>query len=524
MSFQLKLDVVVPTVRGDPLRLHRVAALPIPAAFHGLSFIFVVDGPQPAETWAQMRRLVAQPPGEGTVRLVSTLPNHHGWPAGAGAARNAGIRASEADWILFLDDDTSPQPDLLVAYAEAAEHWLAHPDPKLFVFGFAGTTSILTPRGSFWAVAARFGGMFSAFGAASDGHIFLPWAPTANLLLRRTGPPTSVATGPVTLNGASELPPAALPEGGGGEEGPMDEDLECAERASLIHTPPAHTPPALCARPHTGPDETSDAAMGAPDKLAAWCHFDESLPRNGGAEDVDICLQATMYGASVAGDPRGLMRRVLVAVPRAVTVHRMWSPCGMLERGVRWGYAGGLLREKHPELSLSRALSLVERLALCPPMAAILALLWHGRGRPGCVISAMALDALLLVLCTLYHRISRLPRRILLSPRLPPDMRVTIDEEAFHLHCGSSTILRGAALLCTHLGPAFWLALAFELGEFGAVLERPASRWLNFGRRWDFSFGFEEQPPAKVRWAVERGVLLEAVGLIVLSVCLVGLV
>ena len=68
--------------------------------------------------------MAAQPPGEGGVHLFSTRPSQHGWPAGAGAARNAGIRESDADWVLFLDDDTAPQPDLLFRYAEAAADWL----------------------------------------------------------------------------------------------------------------------------------------------------------------------------------------------------------------------------------------------------------------------------------------------------------------------------------------------------------------------------------------------------------------
>ena len=60
-------------------------------------------------------------------------------PAGASAARNVGVAASDADWVLFLDDDTTPSPDLLHQYAEAAEAWLGDPDAPE-PYGFAGCT------------------------------------------------------------------------------------------------------------------------------------------------------------------------------------------------------------------------------------------------------------------------------------------------------------------------------------------------------------------------------------------------
>ena len=120
--FRLSLDIVVPTVRANASGLQRVAELDVPAAFAGLRVLVVVDGPQPEEAWRSLHSLAALHPGR--VELLSTRPNHHGWPAGASAARNVGIEHSEADWILFLDDDTTPQADLLHCYAEAAEAWL----------------------------------------------------------------------------------------------------------------------------------------------------------------------------------------------------------------------------------------------------------------------------------------------------------------------------------------------------------------------------------------------------------------
>ena len=90
--------------------------------------------------------------------------------------------------------------------------------------------------------------------------------------------------------------------------------------------------------------------------------------------------------------------------------------------------------------------------------------------------------------------------------------------EAFEHLCGASRKLRCLALLFTHLGPIFWLQMAFELGEFGAVAERPFTRWRNIGRRWDFSFGTAEKPPPAATRALERRELCEACGLMLLAV------
>ena len=108
-AFRMSLDIVVPTVRANASSVRRVAELSVPPAFASLRILIVVDGPQSEEAWLDLRRLEAQ---HASIELLSTRPGPHGWPAGASAARNVGIEASAADWVLFLDDDTAPQPDL----------------------------------------------------------------------------------------------------------------------------------------------------------------------------------------------------------------------------------------------------------------------------------------------------------------------------------------------------------------------------------------------------------------------------
>ena len=107
---RFSVDVVIPTVRANMRSLRRAVELAVPPAFDGLKFIIVVDGPQPVDAWREMESLAAE--HGSAVSLHSTRPNHHGWPAGASAARNAGIEHSHADWVLFLDDDTMPEPNL----------------------------------------------------------------------------------------------------------------------------------------------------------------------------------------------------------------------------------------------------------------------------------------------------------------------------------------------------------------------------------------------------------------------------
>ena len=211
----MSLDIVVPTVRANASSVRRVAELSVPPAFASLRILIVVDGPQSEEAWLDLRRLEAQ---HASIELLSTRPGPHGWPAGASAARNVGIEASAADWVLFLDDDTAPQPDLLHRYAEAAEASLGGALAGTFsgdldgdlggggarsVYGFAGATVFTAPPASAWAIAARCSGMCDAF-TASCRAAHPPWSPTANLMLRRTAAPAHAgAAAPGAAGGVS---------------------------------------------------------------------------------------------------------------------------------------------------------------------------------------------------------------------------------------------------------------------------------------------------------------------------------
>jgi len=538
-SFRMSLDIVVPTVRANASSLRRVAELSVPPAFAGLRIFIVVDGPQAEEAWLDLRRLEAQ---HASVELLSTRPGPHGWPAGASTARNAGIEASVADWILFLDDDTTPQPDLLHRYAEAAEACLGCAIGGAFgdldgdlaggasqrVYGFAGATVFVAPPASPWAVAARCSGMCDAF-TASCRAAHPPWSPTANLMLRRTAPLTLAGSGiPGAASGASaqDVVTAAVEQaeaqGAAEAEAEAESEAEAPSECCKLLPPPQPSP--VAAAPRAEPSPRPSNAEQQPQQRKArlpWCHFDETLPANGGAEDVDICLRASVWceGATHATLPLEMVPRSngfdsdnanwsapaatqrLVAVPLAVTTHRLWSARAMLARGLRWGYAGGLIAAKFPALARRRPLNSVESLVLTPTAAALLVLLaaplLRRPCRPG---RAALLCAAVRLADAAYLRAAALPHRIALAGYEPAHARVTLDEPALEACCGRWRCARWAGLVALHMGPLFWLSLCFELGELWAKLTlcTAPSRLLLLEHMWDFSFGSEEPPPPKM--------------------------
>src|SRR4051795_1185474 len=96
-------DVVIPTVGRPSLTrlLDALATQPDPLP----NRIWLVDD-RPAAITAP---LTAHSEVKGAViERVEVLRTHGRGPA---AARNAGWRASEADWIAFLDDDVVPAGD-----------------------------------------------------------------------------------------------------------------------------------------------------------------------------------------------------------------------------------------------------------------------------------------------------------------------------------------------------------------------------------------------------------------------------
>ncbi|KAL6297980.1 glycosyltransferase family 2 protein [Sparassis latifolia] len=168
---KLTLDVVIPCYR---------VLLPYLDAFLSLEssttctvmFIIIIDDPR-SPNISQLDEYSGRP----DVRIRINDVNR-----GASASRNRGMKESAAEWILFLDDDVKPEPNILY---KAEEIIRAHPSAAGFVGNsqFPSADTIYTAAVHlagvtyFWDIATKAGDM----AMACD----LPWGVTANLMVRR---------------------------------------------------------------------------------------------------------------------------------------------------------------------------------------------------------------------------------------------------------------------------------------------------------------------------------------------------
>ena len=101
-----RATIVIPT-HDRPRLLERAVASALAQTVEDVQVVVVDDGS------AEPVRLARQDP-----RLL-VLRNHR--PLGASAARNAGLRAAEGNWVTFTDDDDELLPGMVEASLEAAE-------------------------------------------------------------------------------------------------------------------------------------------------------------------------------------------------------------------------------------------------------------------------------------------------------------------------------------------------------------------------------------------------------------------
>mmetsp|Transcript_17483 Transcript_17483/g.47688 ORF Transcript_17483/g.47688 Transcript_17483/m.47688 type:complete len:1004 (-) Transcript_17483:1972-4983(-) len=100
---------------------------------------------------------------------------HYAENRGASFARNFGYNFSSADFVLFLDDDVTPSPQLLDAYIGAIQRY-----PQACVF--VGNTELPVPCNAWTKMLRSCNIMF--FYDISKHVPFPPWGVTANLLVR----------------------------------------------------------------------------------------------------------------------------------------------------------------------------------------------------------------------------------------------------------------------------------------------------------------------------------------------------
>ncbi|KAJ9458948.1 hypothetical protein DIPPA_05681 [Diplonema papillatum] len=182
-SPKLTMDVCVPSYRVEREFLERIAGLAAEGA--DVRVVITVDDPAADVGWLRAAALGKA----GGLRVRQHVKNQ-----GASQARNTCLRACDADWIVWLDDDVIPHPRILDAYASAIKEDGHRTD------GFVGTTILplvgyngfakdLVARHASNAVfhhAVHLSDVASFWNVAQKGHARLPWGVTANICTRRT--------------------------------------------------------------------------------------------------------------------------------------------------------------------------------------------------------------------------------------------------------------------------------------------------------------------------------------------------
>ncbi|KAH9843784.1 NAD-dependent epimerase/dehydratase [Rhodofomes roseus] len=166
---KLTIDVVIPCYRVNLTYVHRFLALR-PSSTCTVMFIIIVDDPCSPNIAALMGRYAHRP----DIRIRVNAQN-----MGASAARNRGLQESSAEWVLFLDDDVTPEDNILI---ETEKVIRTNPSAAGFVgtalFPVADTVATaavhLAGVTYFWDIARK---------RADDND--LPWGVTACLVARR---------------------------------------------------------------------------------------------------------------------------------------------------------------------------------------------------------------------------------------------------------------------------------------------------------------------------------------------------
>lgn len=157
------IDIVVPSIRHDPREMLKSMRVRIPAGTRAAWFV-VSDNPSVAS---------AEFTHEGSpVRVIRNEKK-----LGAPLSRNVGLEAGTGEYVLFLDDDVEPAPDILERYADAVRD-----DPD--AAGYVGPTFFPDPVNSFTR-GIRASGYLFAFEDAPSGSPPVSWGTTSNILFSR---------------------------------------------------------------------------------------------------------------------------------------------------------------------------------------------------------------------------------------------------------------------------------------------------------------------------------------------------
>ena len=164
---KLTLDVVIPCFRVNMMYLDAFLNLQ-PSPSCAVMFIVIIDNPNSPN----IHELMSKYSHRVDVRVRVNSTN-----SGASASRNRGIQESAAEWVFFLDDDVSPERDVLV---EAEKAIRASPSAA----GFVGNT-YFPSADSIFTAAVHLAGVTYFWDIADKISTDIPWGVTANLIARR---------------------------------------------------------------------------------------------------------------------------------------------------------------------------------------------------------------------------------------------------------------------------------------------------------------------------------------------------
>ncbi|KAG6374427.1 glycosyltransferase family 2 protein [Boletus reticuloceps] len=166
---KLTLDVVIPSFRVQLRFLEPILNLK-PSSTCTTMFIIIIDNPHSPARFELEAKFASRP----DVRIRTNDKN-----LGASASRNRGMMESAAEWIIFLDDDIAPQPDLLI---KAEKVIRANPG----AVGFIGNAQF-PPANSIFTTAVHLAGVtyFWDIATKMPNETDMPWGVTANLIVRR---------------------------------------------------------------------------------------------------------------------------------------------------------------------------------------------------------------------------------------------------------------------------------------------------------------------------------------------------
>lgn len=169
---KLTIDVIVPCYRVMLPYLDTFLGLQ-PSPSCSVMFIIIVDDPNSPN----IAELKAKYEERLDVRIRVNKAN-----LGASASRNRGLRESAAEWVLFLDDDVTPRPDILEKLEKVIRD---HPRAA----GFVGNTTFPLAETVF-TTAVHLAGVTFFWNIASKmpNEEDVPWGVTANLAARRDVP------------------------------------------------------------------------------------------------------------------------------------------------------------------------------------------------------------------------------------------------------------------------------------------------------------------------------------------------